>query len=272
MKQTPALNGSIPFSRNLHRMIMATPKDGKPTLYHSILKAYHLLGRTTEHIHSIDASSDPEEHARELRQLDKELSRFKLSLPRQATTLRYSPLEEAAQVVWLNTILSMVTVLLHHRPEEAEARPSQSPSERCVPVLQPDTKTSFEYCVTAARSVARFIQEATKISIDALLNPHIGSSLYGCGRILAIANHEANTEEMRSDIELFLLLFDRMTEIYPALGFKFRNGLRYALQQDVEGAGKMRADGARGMLTRCGDWSGGNPQATLDILTAAFGR
>ncbi|GME66398.1 f-actin capping protein beta subunit [Neofusicoccum parvum] len=192
----------MPFSRNLRKMIMTTPEDGKSTVHHAIMKAYLLLGRVNEHVHSLEASSDPDEHY-----------------------------------------------------------PSQ-----------PDTNASFEYCVSAARNMARLIQEATRISIDALINPHIGSSLYVCGKILILHTHLTKSDEVRTDIDMFLLLCDRIADVYPTLGTKFKNGMRYDLKQDAKGVRKMREDGARGMMTKCGDWAGANPQATLEKLTAAFGR
>ncbi|KAL1618103.1 F-actin-capping protein subunit beta [Neofusicoccum ribis] len=253
-------------------MIMTTPKDGKPTVYHAIMKAYLLLGRVNEHVHSLEASSDPDEHYREFRQLDTELSRFKLSLPRHATTLRTCPVEEAKQIVWLNAILSTATILLHHRPVTSEDELPQSPSTEGSTASQPDTNASFEYCVSAARNMARLIQEATRISVDTLINPHIGSSLYVCGKILILHTHLTKSDEVRTDIDMFLLLCDRIADVYPTLGTKFKNGMRYDLKQDAKGVRKMREDGARGMMTKCGDWAGANPQATLEKLTAAFGR
>ncbi|KAH7025387.1 fungal-specific transcription factor domain-containing protein, partial [Macrophomina phaseolina] len=252
--QTTSLNSSVPFSRNLRKMTMAKPEDGTCTLYQTILKAYLLLGRATEHIHSFEASSDPEEHFREFQHLDTELSRFTLSLPRTATALRSSSAEDVFQVIWLNAILSTIVILLHHRPETSE----------------PDSSTSFEYCVSAARKMVRLVQDCTKFSVSAAINPLAVSSLYGCARILCFDYHETKNKETKTSIELLLLLFDRIGEVYPTLGAKYRKGVHFELSQTPEDVREMRARGANGMLQKCGYWSGDTPQATFERLTAAF--
>lgn len=260
----------MPFSRTLRKMIMSTPTEGNSTTYQAILKAHVLLGRATEHVHSLDASSDPEEHFREFQQLDTELSRFKLSLPRAMTMMRTSSVKEAIHIFWLNAVLGILVILLHHRPETAAYKPLQMASP--AGALDPETSRvdDFEYCIAAATNLSRMVQEATKISIDALINPHVGSSLYGCGRTLALHYSETKNEEIKSDIDMYLLLFDRIADLYPVLGTKFRNGMTFTLAQTSEAIRKMKSDGARGMLTRCGDWAGANPQATLQNLMEAF--
>ncbi|KAL0257524.1 F-actin-capping protein subunit beta [Diplodia seriata] len=266
----------MPFSRNLRKMITATPTEASPTSFQAILKAYVLLGRVTEHVHSMEASSDPEEHFSEFQQLDTELSRFKLSLPRTTTTIRSSSsVKEATHAFWLNAITSILIILLHHRPEKAARKPPQPPLAIQTPVSESHGSIEgFEYCIAATENLSRMIQDATRISIDSLINPHIGSSLYGCGRTLALhyAASERKSEKVRSDVDMYLLVFDRIADVYPTLATKFGNGMRYTLAQAPEAAYEMKADGARGMLTKCGDWAGSDPQATLQNLTAAFSR
>lgn len=248
-------------------MTMAKPEDGTCTLYQTILKAYLLLGRATEHIHSFEASSDPEEHFREFQHLDTELSRFTLSLPRTATALRSSSAEDVFQVIWLNAILSTIVILLHHRPETSEVQLPLSPP---TDGSQPDSSTSFEYCVSAARKMVRLVQDCTKFSVSAAINPLAVSSLYGCARILCFDYHETKNKETKTSIELLLLLFDRIGEVYPTLGAKYRKGVHFELSQTPEDVREMRARGANGMLQKCGYWSGDTPQATFERLTAAF--
>ncbi|OJD28854.1 f-actin capping protein beta subunit [Diplodia corticola] len=276
--KTPVLNNStMPFTRNLRKLTTSTPTEGSSTVYQTILKAYILLGRITEHVNSLEASSDPDGHFLEFQQLDTELSRFKLSLPRSTTTLRSSSVREATHIFWLNAIVGILVILLHHRPDTAASKPPQSSSAVNTPVSE--TRNSidgFEYCVAATENLSRMIQDATKVSVDALINPHIGSSLYGCGRTLALhyvaGGGTKSEEEIRSGIDMYLLLFDRVADVYPTLGTKFRNGMRYTLAQAPQIIREMKADGARGMLSKCGDWAGATPQATLQNLTAAFSR
>lgn len=133
-------------------------------MFHYLVIAYILLGRTTEIIHSIHDDAGDSEFAEQCEELDQWVLKLRLSMPRAATSVLEASADDRGQVVWLNATLNTVCLLLYYRE---------------VPFSDPRiVKELFTKAVMAAKSTSQIVKDATRTSIDLLLNVHIASSLY----------------------------------------------------------------------------------------------
>ena len=156
---------NVPFRRNINALIASVPQATEPlNLFHFLAIAYVLLGRTAELIHSIHDDPCSPEYSDECDELDNHVVKLRLSMPRTATSILEAPVEDRGQVVWLNAILNTILLLLHYR-----AVPSSDPTT---------VKQLFKKTVMAAKNTSQTIKDASRTSIDLLLNIHIAASLY----------------------------------------------------------------------------------------------
>jgi hypothetical protein len=156
---------NIPFTRNVDRLLASASHANSPlNMFHYLVVGHILLGRTAELIHSIHDSPGSPEYAEQCDELDNYVVKLRLSMPRGASSVLEAPVEDRGQVVWLNATLNTILLLLHYR---------------AVPFSDPQTvKDLFNKTVTAAKSTSQLIKDASRTSIDLLLNVHIASSLY----------------------------------------------------------------------------------------------
>ncbi|OCL14386.1 hypothetical protein AOQ84DRAFT_384756 [Glonium stellatum] len=238
---------STPFNRNLSKLI-ASPctRAGSVDLFQCLVKGYVILGRVVEHVHNLHNSPDDEEYCHESNYLDSQIIRFRLSLPRAATSILAAPTDDRLHVVWLNVMLNTVTILLHFRA--TVLKPSSLEAENS------EENMHFAQCVAAARNTIQFIKDMSRISLDPLFNPLIGPDYYLLSCVLVIEWRQTGDDNVKSEIDMLDLFFDRLYEVYPFLGKKFKVGLRYDLQRDKDGLREMRKMGARGLLTDCSKW------------------
>lgn len=168
-RMTPDTNpqeiDNVPFTRNIDALIASTSLAKEPlNLFHYLIIAHILLGRTSELIHTIHDDPSTAEYTQECEKLDDYVIKLRLNMPRTAASVMDAPIEDRGQVVWLNIILNTTSLLLHYR---------------AVPYSDPDTvKDLFNKTVVAAKNTSQIIKDASRISIDLLLNINIAPSVY----------------------------------------------------------------------------------------------
>ncbi|KAL1794742.1 hypothetical protein ACET3X_006558 [Alternaria dauci] len=232
---------NLPFTRNLSRLIdSAQAVDGPLNVFHYVIVAHVLLGRVSELRYSLHNTSDSPEYAEDCTALDNMIVKFRLSLPRPASSILEASPADRGHVVWLHVILNTMAILLHYQ------------SNASFSVQEAASK--FTLVVIAARNIAQIVRDASRISIDLLLSAHIGSALYLAAAVLVIQWRLTGDSSFKEDIDLFALVYERMNEVFSFLGLKLKLALEHDLQKSVEELQKLRERGFKGMLADCTKW------------------
>jgi hypothetical protein len=235
------LYDNMHFTRNLNHLITSpSSAQGPINIFHYVCIAYILLSRVAELIHSLHDAPDTPEYAEECEALDSHIVKFRMSLPRQATSILEAPHADRGHVVWFQVILNTSAMLLNYR----------CASE--VPVA--NTSSQFLLAVAAARNIAQIVKDASRVSIDLLLSAHIGSSLYVAACILVIQWRATGDPKLKDELDLFMLVFDRMNEVFLFLGLKFKVALEHDMQRSTESLEDLKNRGFRGLLADCSKW------------------
>lgn len=233
---------NAPFTRNLKSLIASSSTANHPlNLFHYVALAHVLLGRVAELIHSLHDSPHTPEFAEECLELDTYIVKFRLSLPRSASSVFEAPVDERGHVIWLNAVLNTMSILLHFR------------CAKNVPC--PHASSRFQLAVAAAKNTAHILKDASRISIDLLLSAHLGSALYIAACVLVIEWRLSGDEALKDDIDLFELVFERMNDVFRFMGLKFKLGLNHDLNRSKENLESLRERGFRGLLADCSKWS-----------------
>jgi DNA-directed RNA polymerase subunit N (RpoN/RPB10) len=83
------------------------------------------------------------------------------------------------------------------------------------------------------------VKRAVSQSVDVLTNPFLATALFLCGRFIAITWHDEQEHSDRDDIDLILLLVDRIGEVWEPLAKKFRKAILRDLMMDRDEARRM---------------------------------
>jgi hypothetical protein len=166
--------------------------------------------------------------------------KFRLSLPRLASSILEAPAADRGHVAWLHIVFNTMTILLHYRCN--------------TNVSLQEAASQFTVAVVAARNIAQIVKDASRISIDLLLSAHISSSLYVAACVLVIQWRLTGDSSFKEEIDLIALVFERMNEVFSFLGLKFKIALEHDLQKSVEDLESLRKRGFRGMLADCTKW------------------
>ncbi|RYN86738.1 hypothetical protein AA0120_g7873 [Alternaria tenuissima] len=233
---------NLPFTRNLSRLIDSVKAaEGPLNVFHYVIVAHVLLGRVSELLYSLHNASDSLEYAEDCTALDNMIVKFRLSLPRPASSVLEAPPADRGHVVWLHVILDTMAILLHYQSNTAFS-------------VQ-EAASKFTLAVTAARNIAQLVKDTSRISIDILLSAHIGSSLYAAAIALVIQWRLTDDSSFKEEIDLFMLVFERMNEVFSFLGLKLKIALEHDLQKSVEDLQSLRERGFKGMLADCTKWN-----------------
>lgn len=238
-----ALCSNVVFVRNFDRLLssLSSVTSSAINVFQYICIAYVLLGRVSEVVHTLQDEPDIPEYVQACEELDAQIVKFRLSLPRKATSVLEAPPEDRGHVVWLQIMLNNCAMLLYYRCVKCD--------------FDRNTTDTFLHAVAAAQSVAQTVKDASRISIELLLSPHIASALYLAACILVIQWRTTNDSSFKHDVELFQLVFERMDETYIFLGLKFKIALQHDLKRSLESLEELRDRGARGMLADCTKWA-----------------
>ncbi|KAL1603891.1 hypothetical protein SLS60_005483 [Paraconiothyrium brasiliense] len=237
----PNQSHNVSFTRNINILLASASSAKDPlNLFHYLIIAYILLGRTADLIHSIHDSPSSPEYAEQCEELDNYVVKLRLSMPRAASSVLEAPLEDRGQVVWLNATVNTILLLLHYR---------------AVPFSDPQTvKDLFKKSVMAAKNTSQMIKDASRSSIDLLLNVHIASSLYVACCILVIHHRLDDDVSLRNDIDFLELVFERMNDVFSVIGLKFIIALKRDKERNPEELISLRERGYRGLLADCSKW------------------
>lgn len=196
--------------------------------------------------------------------LEEVLAQARLTLPRSATDLAAANHADFAHVIWLRVMMDVNTILLYHRPSK-NTHNSALATEPEIDI--PHETDHWQRCLSAARSTALLIREASTISTDLIMNPLIAAPVFTCARILAIeymlssptlqsggAGKPQRRSALGADLETMLLIFNRLDEAFGGILHKFRVGLLYHLGLDIAAIKSVKAGGSRGLLLSCSNW------------------
>ncbi|KAF2013530.1 hypothetical protein BU24DRAFT_424533 [Aaosphaeria arxii CBS 175.79] len=232
---------TVPFSRRLNTLILSRPKPAEPiNVFHHLVIAHVLLGRITETMHSVHATPNSQEFAEECEELDSYLGKLWLSVPRAATSLLDVQTEDQSQSIWLSLTLNLMAIILHFR--------SARGADEEVATDQ------FARALLAAKNIVKTIKDASKISMDLVVSPHLGSTLYLAACVYIIQWRMTGDESLKDDIDLLDVVFDRYNETFVFTGHKFKIALEHDVQRSVEDIEKLKAAGLRGLLADCSKW------------------
>ncbi|PNY29698.1 Uncharacterized protein TCAP_00384 [Tolypocladium capitatum] len=252
------------FALDMDQLISAVQaqyRRSSGNILQCLVLAYMLLGRIGEVLYSPDFDYGQQDHL--LDDLISHLVRIRLMLPLSATDLSAADYQEFPRVVWLNIVMSVNTILLHHRPlKDGESLEGAS-----------SMATHWPHCVAAARGTVIMIAQASRASTSFAANAHITSLLFMCCRVLVVeylcpssasatpsppADGPAHRDaSLRKDLEVLVLAFERMREALKSVGRKFSRGVAFYLRGG-EGMGvKCKTMGARDLLRTCEKWPNG---------------
>jgi hypothetical protein len=233
----------IPFTRNLGSLITSSNSTKDPiNVLHYVCIAHVLLGRVAEKVQSLHDAPDTPEYAEECEELDSYIIKFRLSIPRQAASLFEAQPADRGLVLWLQVMMNTSTILLNYR------------CSKDVPVA--DASSRFIVAVAAARNTAQLVRDASRISIDLLISPHIASSLYVAALLLVIEWRTTGDPKLKDEIDLFALVFVRINEAFVYLGLKFSYALEHDLERSQgENLEELKDRGLRGLLADCSKWT-----------------
>jgi hypothetical protein len=232
---------NTPFTGNISRLVTSLSAAENPlNIFHYICVVHVILGRVSDLIHSLHEAPDTPEYAEKCSELDSHVVKFRLSLPRPATSVLEAASADRGHVVWLQVMLNMAAMLLNFRCVTG------------VPVA--NASSQFLLAVAAARNTAQVIKDASRLSIDLLMSAHIASSLYVTACVLVIQWRITGDTTLKDDVDVFKLVFDRMNENFVYLGLKFKFALGYDMQRSRENLIEKRDRGIQGLLADCSKW------------------
>ena len=248
------------YTRDLSRLVTSMQHQtrmGTGSQLQYIILAYILLGRITEEVYTPDF--DYEKQCSALDELTEHLVRIRLMLPHSAVDVSAAGYTDSEKVVWLVSILSSASILLHHRPI-AEGETLETSTSMA---------SNWPHCIRAARDVVRAIRDAFRASHDFDVNLHIIMALFLCFRMLATEYYcpSKSTEQgpngstkrkrdstIRADLEVMANVFEKLKESRQQIGRKYHNGVKFYLRQDEAAMMRAKALGARELLTTCESW------------------
>ncbi|KAL5381438.1 hypothetical protein DPSP01_007152 [Paraphaeosphaeria sporulosa] len=213
---------NVPFTRSVNSLLTTASQARTP------LNMFHYL---------IIASP---EYAEQCEELDTHVLKLRLSMPRAASSVLEAAPEDRGQVVWLDATLNTILLLLHYR-----AVPSSNSQ---------GIKELFSKTVMAAKTTSQTIKNASRTSIDLLLNVHIASSLYMACCVLIIHHRLEDDDSLKNDIDFLELVFERMNDVFSVIGLKFSIALKRDRERSQEELLSLRERGYRGLLADCSKW------------------
>jgi len=230
---------------------------------HYLILSYSLLGRISEHMYSpeYDEQDAPQRSERET--LEQTLTKMRLALPRSATDFAAASSSELRYAVWLRISMDVHTIFLHHTPKNNLQNHDR---DECH-------QDNWNRCVATARNTALLIREASRVSVDLLMNPLLAAPIFVCARILVIeyvlTSHPPpdpprRDSALRADLEAMVLALDRLKEAFNGVE-KFRVGLFFHLRHDPAALLTIKSEGSRGILRTCSKWT---CFSDLDVLSA----
>ena len=267
------LSGPMPrFSLDMDQLIssvQAQYRQGSGNVLLCLVLAYMLLGRIGEVLYSPDFDYDKQDHL--LDNLISHLVRIRLMLPLSATSISAAGYQDVPRVVWLNIVMSVNTILLHHRPLKEEESLEEVSS----------MAMHWPHCIAAARGTVTMIRQASRASTSFVANAHAVGLLFMCSRVLVVeyfCSSDASAKppppscrpvtrdaSLREDLEVLVLTFERIREALQNVGLKFSKGVAYCLRGGESMGAYCKTMGARNMFRTCDKWPLGAEEGDMII-------
>ncbi|KAH6684820.1 fungal-specific transcription factor domain-containing protein [Plectosphaerella plurivora] len=264
---------SVLFTPNLRKLLSlvgAASQQTPPNVFHYLIISYLLLGRIVEHMYQPESEDDEDEddaeqHRSMLASLQQDVSHMRLMLPRSVTDVTSAAHLDCIHVVWLNAIMNVNTIFLFHRPPTRREQSLSCDNDDGSPSCS--ASSNWQICVAVSRKTALLIREASLVSTDLLVNPNVAAPVFACARILVIehllsssppesGSRVPHASGLVADLQVFLLLFDRLSEAFTGVGVKFRNRVLDLLEQGPDIGKEMKAAGSKTLLENCLKWQG----------------
>lgn len=254
---------AVMYSHHSKGLLASLQQEATSNPLQYLILSYSLLGRISEHMYSPEYDLNGAHQRSERETLEQALTEMRLVLPRSATDLAAASSSNVRFVVWLRISMDVHTIFLHHTPERILQHHAR---DECH-------QDNWNLCVATARNTALLIREASRVSVDLLMNPLLAAPIFVCARILVIeylltshpaANPPRRDPALRADLEVMALILDRLKEAFSGAQ-KYRVGLFFHLCQDPAGLLIIKSEGSRGILRTCSKWTS---FPDLDILSA----
>ncbi|MCJ1378609.1 hypothetical protein MMC17_001708 [Xylographa soralifera] len=231
---------SDPFTRDLKALTAHKPLSSiSATIMRLIYTSTVLLGHIAEY-HNTNAQSHTtyEAKATGFRELENTLTRSWMSMP--VATIYDVPTGDLDHFVLLMFNLHKCSILLHH----------SAPIEVSYPAAGSDPP-GFLRCWGSVQTILRIINQTATLSVTPLLNPLLGPTYFLCGRILAIRWVETQLACHRSDLDLILMLLEKMGEKWPSLAEKWRRTIELDLAKEKRDVLAMKVGTGNYMEPTC---------------------
>lgn len=206
------------FTNDLTRLA-ARPSSTVQSTQFFIHRSFVLLGKIADHFNHTEASGSPAD----FQKLSTALASTRLVIPTKFSTNALGSRIDDRGIFQLDLILYACSILLYH---PTEAQPSNSK-------LKSNLSQSFNQCFAAVENILSLIKRMANIDQSVLFNPLNCPVYFLCARILSVRYLEGNKrdDDIRSNIDLFLFLFDRIAEKYANLADKYRTLIRFDLER-----------------------------------------
>lgn len=200
-----------------------------------ILKTSVLLGRIINHHNELHPSAKHGAREPHFIDLENTLTRLYLVAPQSDNFSVTSSCFEFDFTIWLHFLLHTCTILLYHPTSKADGSLGQGHGRPSS-----EESSGFLRCVNATHSVLRMIKATANVSLQSLTNPFLMPTYFLCCRFLTIGWLETRDQALRNDIDLILLILDRVGEIHSGLARKYRTSILTDLNRSAEEARQMR--------------------------------
>ena len=222
-------NGAIPGYSHVEAFddkVKALARSGQsPYSYMRLIyKSMVLLGKISDHYRTHleekdDAGNDERDES--FCNLESALTRLYLHLP--SSNISEAAPDDLNHLVWLIMSLHTCSILLHH-PVRADD----------VALAIDHDPPGYLRSWASVKTVIQMVNHAASLARDSLLNPWLGAPYFLCCRFLAIKWTETRHSSHQRDLDLFLMLIDKIGETWRGLGRKYRRSVEYDLSRSHE--------------------------------------
>lgn len=201
---------------------------------------------------------------KEFRSLETSLTCFRVVLPPELQSVIGST--EHTTVAQLQTLLQCSIILLHHgsmvnpavsTPVDLQSYRYEPPAKSFpqnwnhnTPSLSTSTwspntsmgeeSQSFALCLSAVQDILSIIKETIDLADTGPYNPFVTPAYFICARILCIRWLESRDPQARADIDLILLIIDRISELWGGVASKYKELIQWDLQRDPETVASLK--------------------------------
>lgn len=199
--------------------------------------------------------ADPAIREKEFHSLETSLTCFRVGLPKELRNVIGS--SDHTAVAQLQTMIHASAILLHHN-SMVEPAPSDSPSQQAYSFGSPesfsqgwmqsnlswsprsipspgqiyDDSQSFALCLSAAEGILSTIKATFDLADTGPYNPFVTPAYFLCARILCIRWLETRNPQIRADIDLIIMVIDRISELWGGIAGKYKDLILLDLERD----------------------------------------